>query len=259
MLQQMGANYPELLARYAKRTDNPSGPGVPGDLARQVAAAIAAVPQLAEILSGSAAAPVLTGSITVLDELSFNTAYVTIYQQRGKTTFSRFTGINWACAGLAHVDTVFGCHHEGSVYLRDNDAQLSDGVHEVMHLLSWLRTRSAWLTAFGHLLEEAAAEKISQIVCRAARIPQRPDIYSAHVAILEMIMNHGGLSDRDVCKAYFEGDVEPVRTAILKVAGKTGLQILLDYKGGDILQTTGPWIAAFRKQQQENSGTCLVQ
>jgi hypothetical protein len=259
VLQQTGANFPELLERYAKRTANPSGPGTPGNLATQVAAAIGTVPALAEILSGSATASLLGGCITVLDEQTFNATYVSIFKERGQSTFGTIKGVDWACVALAQVDTVYGCHHNGSVYLRNNDAQLSDCVHEVMHLLSWLRTKSAWLTAFGRLLEEAAAEVTSHIVCDAAGIPQRPEIYSAHVTILKMIMEHGGLSQLDLLKAYFNGDVEPVRTAILKVAGQTGLQILLAYKGGDILETTRPWIAAFKEQQQKNSENCFVQ
>jgi hypothetical protein len=184
---------------------------------------------------------------------------VTIFKERGESTFGAFSGVNWARVALAHVDTVYGCHHNGSVYLRNNEAQLSDCVHEVMHLLSWQRTKSAWLNAFGRLLEEAAAEMTSHIVCEAAGITQRPEIYSAHVAVLKMIMDHGGLSQVDLINAYFDDRVEPVRAAILKVAGDAGLQILRDYKGGDILETTRPWIVACQAQRKKDEENCSIQ
>ncbi|WP_327001867.1 hypothetical protein OHA72_43095 [Dactylosporangium sp. NBC_01737] len=243
------------IGRYLQRRSSaPTDPYV--SLVAATANAIAATPGLAQRFTVQYLMTQLTGKVGVLDERAFNKRHVDqqLEQSANRVAAPVAMWFGETHLAVAELDGTLGFTYGNRINLREEGVTTSTCVHESMHLLSSLRTRSAWRDRLGPFLEEAAAEYLCRLVCAGSHIVDPKPYYEPQVQVLTALMA-AGLTLPTVLDGYFDGKIEPVRAAIVALSGATGLAVLLDDSGRRAHETLAAWRTQFAAAGAIRTGT----
>ncbi|EEP72168.1 hypothetical protein MCAG_02495 [Micromonospora sp. ATCC 39149] len=252
LIKAFGDQLATTIERYAKRATEGVPTGAPDAILTKAITAIGTTPLHKPRFTKEGITKVLHDRLSVLNERDFNRQYIAYILRitRANRGESEANLNDQAYCIAAEVDTKLGFCDGERMYLRDRNTGVSSCIHEAMHMLS----SPAWKEALGDCLNEGATEHFSRVVCKQHNIPYDRSIYMWNVEVFTTIMKVAELDQSALEEAYFAGNVEKVRKAIVDISGEEGMRILLENYPTDE-QTARKWLEHCKVYQR----TCVVQ
>lgn len=165
----------------------------------------------------------ITNNVQFLKDSEFQLTYTKIALQNNQHLSLKQEALTDYVA--RRIDLIDGFTHEGTIYVRTNI--LADEhilIHESIHFFG----HAAFEKTFGHPMNEGMTELLAQEVSQEAGVTPKFFTYQREMALVDRIMRAAGIDKQTMITAYFTGDVEGIREAIVKTIGGQNTQVLAD-------------------------------